>query len=161
MNFFIPYIVSWMLMSCGAIFLLFLALANPYRQRKFVLSHIIACIASLAFGLVLCITLALAPRTPEAINETPYEMTELTFSKVMFLNQNNEETIFNLSDSRIEVLKATEQYSNVVVCTKTTTNVEWWVDVKLEECKYTVYLEDLLYERYSMGTSIYKKDINK
>lgn len=156
MSFFVPYIVSWILMCFGAIFLLFLALVNPYRQRKFVVSHIVCCIATLAFGLVLCITLALAPRTPEAINETPYEMTELTFSKVIFLNQNNEETTFNLSDS-IEVLKATEKYSNVVVCTKTTTNVEWWVDVKLEECKYAVYLDEKLYEMYLMDGYIYKK----
>ena len=145
MSFFVPYIVSWILMCSGAIFLLFLALVNPYRQRKSVISHIVCCIAALAFGLVLCITLALAPRTPEAINETPYEMTELTFSKVTFLNKNNEEITFNLSDGRIEVLKATEQYSNIVVCTKTITNVEWWVDVKLEEYKYTVYLDENLF----------------
>lgn len=157
MSFFVPYIVSWILMCLGAIFMLFLALVNPYRQRKTVIGHIVCCIAALAFGLVLCITLALAPRTPEAINETPYEMTELTFSKVMFLNQNNEEITFNLSDSRIEVLKATEQYSNVVVCTKTITNVEWWVDVKLEESKYTVYLDENLYEIYLMDGYIYKK----
>ena len=157
MNFFIPYIVSWILMCSGAIFILFLALVNPYKQRKFVMSHIIACIASLAFGLVICITLALAPRIRDTVNEKPCEMTELTFSKVMFLNENNQEITFNLSDSRIEVLKATEKYSNVVVRTEAVTNVEWWVDLKLEEYKYTVYLDEELYKTYSMGGSLYKK----
>lgn len=147
-------------MCLGASFIAFLVLAQPYKKRSSRIVHLSLCIFALSFGLIICITLATAPRIPHEVKTTSLEMTELTVSSVKFVNENDEELHRNINDHNIEIVETTEDYSNVIVLSETTATVKWWIDVELSEGKYTIYLEPELYERYSMGNVIYKKHID-
>jgi hypothetical protein len=90
----------------------------------------------------------MSPSDVVSQDHSVYDISTITFDRIEYIDDETEDLVYCSAKNNVTVVPSNERYTNVVVESEFETTKHWLFDLKSSETKYTVYLEEDLYELY-------------